>query len=128
MNVDHVVPNDLILGTATYEDDTITMAAAATLAKGTMLARNTTSKKLTVYSDAGANGENEPCRILTHELVFADAGDMRTRVLVDGKVDKTKLIKHEDATAIDILVLDKLISNSGIVPINVRDHSAYDND
>lgn len=128
MIVDHVVPNDLILGTATYEDDTITMAGAATLVKGTLLARNTVSKKLTVYSDAGTDGENEPCRVLTHELVFEGAGDMRTRVLVDGKVDKTKLVKHNDATAIDILVFDKLISNSGIVPINTRDHSAYDND
>jgi hypothetical protein len=119
------------IGTGTAD---LTWAAAVagtgqtgTLARGTILARNTSSKKLTAYSDAGSTGENEPVAVLTAELVFASSGDKAARVAVAGVVSEGDLVKHDDATAIDTLVYDKLRKNSGIVPVTVTDLSAYDN-
>lgn len=100
----------------------------ATWAKGTLLARNTSTKKLSAYADGGASGLDEPIAVLPYEITFAASGDRKERVLIAGKYNKDNMVKHDDATAIDTLVFDKLIKNSGIIPVAARDHSAYDNE
>lgn len=99
----------------------------ATWAKGTLLARNTSSKKITIYSDAGSTGENEPVAVLSAELVWAASGDKEERVLEGGVVFEAQLAKHDDATAIDTLVFDKLRKNSGIIPVKATAHGGLDN-
>lgn len=116
-------------GTADLTWDTPTAGTGKTgaILKGTLLARNTVSKKLTTYSDTGSNGENEPVAVLTFDLTFAASGDKAVRVLKDARVVQELLVKHDDSTAIDTLVIDKLIKNSGIVPVSARDFTVQDN-
>lgn len=94
---------------------------------GTLLARNTSSKKLTVYSDSGSTGENEPVAVMPYDLTWTSAGDKVVSVIKAGKVAKNMLKKHDDATAIDTLVFDKLHKNSGVVAITATDVSVYSN-
>jgi hypothetical protein len=98
-----------------------------TIAKGTILARNTSSKKFTTYSDSGSTGENEPGAIMPYEETWTSTGDKTIRVLKRGTVAKADLVKHDDATAIDALVYDKLVKNTGVLPVTAVDLSAYDN-
>jgi hypothetical protein len=73
------------------------------------------------YSDSGSNGLNEPTAVLPHSLTFAASGDLSVRVIKGGHLNKTKLSKLDDSTAIDTLVFDKLIKNSGITFEAVKD-------
>lgn len=117
-------------GTATMVWDTPVAGTgqSATWAKGVLLARNTSTKKLVPYVDGGASGTDEPIAVLPYTVTYTASGDKRIRVLKGGPVRKEQLSKLDDATAIDTLVYDKLIKNSGIIPVSARDHSAYDNE
>lgn len=100
---------------------------SGSVAAGTLLARNSVSKKLTVYSDAGSNAENEPVAVMPYDLTWTAAGDKIVSVIKGGKLAKNLLKKHDDATAIDTLVFDKLHKNSGCVAITATDVSVYSN-
>lgn len=100
----------------------------ATWPKGTLLARNSSTKKFVPYVDSGSNDTDEPRAVVPNDITFTATGDQRERILKGGKVIVEQLSKLSDATAIDVLVLDKLRANTGIVPISARDHSAYDNE
>jgi len=115
-------------GTATLTWDTAVAGTGqtATMAKGTLLGRNSSTKKLGVYSDSGSNDLNNPRFVLADELVFAASGDLKANVITGGKVNQSSLVKHDDTTAIDTLVLDKLRAN-GVEPVKTTDHSVYDN-
>lgn len=124
--------SSVAIGTGTC---TLTWAAAvagtgqtATWPRGTLLARNSSTKKLIPYADGGGSGADEPVAVLPEDLTFTASGDLTRRVGIGGRVLKTRLSKLDDATAIDTLVFDKLIKNSGIIPIASRDRSVYDND
>lgn len=112
-------------GTATMVWDTAVAGTgqSATWPKGTLLARNSSTKKLVPYVDGGGTGTNEPVAVLREALTFAASGDLRTRVIKSGKLNKTKLSKLDDATAIDTLVFDKLLKNTGITLQSVNDLS-----
>lgn len=96
--------------------------------KGTLLARNTSTEKMSAYADGGSNGLDEPVAVLPHSLTFAASGDLRVRVLKKGTVNKDRLSKLDDATDIGTLVFDKLIKNTGIIPQTVRDLTVLDNE
>jgi hypothetical protein len=96
---------------------------SATWPKGTVLARNTSTKKLSAYADGGSNGLDEPVAVLREALTFAASGDLSTRVIKAGPINKNKLSKLDDSSAIDTLVFDKLIKNTGIALRAVRDLS-----
>lgn len=96
---------------------------SATWPKGTLLGRNSSTKKLQPYADGGASGLDEPVAVVREALTFAASGDLRTRVIKAGPLAKNKLSKLDDATAIDTLVFDKLLKNTGITLHTVRDLS-----
>jgi hypothetical protein len=107
--------------TLTWDAAVAGTGQSATWPKGTLLARNTSTKKMGPYSDSGSNGLNEPTAVLPHSLTFAASGDLSVRVIKGGHLNKTKLSKLDDSTAIDTLVFDKLIKNSGITFEAVKD-------
>lgn len=124
----HETRDDLVLSEGVWKDDTITMAAAGTLAKGTILGRQTSGGKLSYFNRDASDGTEEPVAILTHELVFSASGDKRDRVLVDGQVDQSGLVEYGEATALTQAIIDKIIKNTGVVPVPVRDLSVFDNE
>jgi hypothetical protein len=103
---------------------------SATWPKGTLLARNTSTTKMVPYADSGSNGVTEPVAVLPYAVTFtaATASGKVERVIVAGRVNKSNLSKLDDATAIGVLVFDKLAKNSQIIAIANKDLSAYDNE
>lgn len=109
---------------ATATDGT---GVTGTLAAGTILARNSVDSKLVPYNTNGSNSTNEPVAILTKEAVYTSTGEKKLRVLKRGVVNKNKLVKHDDSSAISAIELDKLVKNTGIVVQDVTVIGAYDN-
>lgn len=109
---------------ATATDGT---GVTGTLAAGTILARNSVGGKLVPYATNGSNSTNEPVAILTEEAVYTSTGEKKLRVLKRGVVNKNKLVKHDDASTISAIELDKLVKNTGIVVQDVTVIGAYDN-
>jgi len=107
----------------TWDNPVAGTGQSATWPKGTLLARHSSTKKLQPYADGGANSLDEPVAVLREALTFAASGDLQTRVIKSGKLAKNKLSKLDDATAIDTLVFDKLLKNTGIELQTVRDLS-----
>ncbi len=127
-----ITNNDIgseILEGARFQDDTLTLAGADTIAPGTILARDSTSSKLVLFVKGGTTNENGiPKVILTHEVVSTGAGDSPVRVGVTGKYRKERLIIDADGddSNIDAVVKDQL-RDYGLVPLNVQELNDYDN-
>lgn len=113
-------------GTMVWDTPVAGTGQSATWPKGTLLGRNSSTKKLGAYNDSGSNDLNNPRFVLADELVFSASGDLKATVITGGKVNQSTLSKLDDATAIDTLVLDKLRAN-GVEPVKTTDHSVYDN-
>jgi hypothetical protein len=100
---------------------------SATVKAGTLLGRNSSTKKLTVYSSTGALATDEPVAVMPYELTWAAAGDKTVGVIKAGPLAKNRLWEHDNASALDTLVLDKLHKNSGCVAVDATDVSVYAN-
>ena len=103
---------------AIYDDDTFTAAGAATFLKGTILARDSVSKKLVIFVKGGSTNENGiPKAVLAVELVATGAGDSLVRPLVKGTAILERLVidADGDASNIDAVVKDQLRDYGGIV-------------
>jgi len=114
---------------AAYQDDILTLAGADTIAKGTILARDSVSLNLVLYVKGGSTNENGiPKAILTSELVVTGADDFPVRVCIAGEVDKGLLIIDADGddSNIDAAVRDEL-RDYGIVPLDVAELNFQDN-
>lgn len=111
----------------TFATATSGTGVTGTLAAGTILARNSVGGKLVPYATNGSNSTNEPVAILTEEAVYTSTGEKKLRVLKRGVVNKNKLVKHDDSSAISAIELDKLVKNTGIVVQDVTVIGAYDN-
>ncbi len=111
-----------------FRDELITFAGADDLAPGTILARDTTSKKLRLFVKGGAtNGNGIPCCVLPYRVVAPGAGDIKARVVVAGEVMKSALVIDADGndSNIDGDVVDALRARS-IIPIEVQSLPGYD--
>lgn len=113
-------------GDLEWDDAVAGTGDPATWPKGTLLARNSSTKKYEKYSDSGTLTRNTPIAVLPHAITFAASGDLATQIAKGGKVNQNKLSKLSDSTAIDTLVLDKLMANSNIIPQAVRNTSVFD--
>lgn len=119
----------ILLGDVTFKDDLLTFGGAATVAAGTILARDTSTLKLVPYVKGGVtNGNGVPCTLVVDDVTAAGAGDVPVRSLVSGKVNATRLIINADGngTNIDAAVLDQLRARS-IFPESVKQLAGVDN-
>lgn len=111
------------------QPDTLTLAGADTIAKGTILARDSVSGKLVLFVKGGATNENGiPKAILAEEITVTGAGDSSVRVTISGNVKKPYLIIDADGddSNIDAVVKDQL-SDYGITVLEVTEHGILDN-
>lgn len=111
MGVTNNSTRTLVIREPVFQDDTLTLAGADTLAAGTILARDSVSLKLVIYVKGGSTNENGiPKAILTEEVTVTGAGDVAVRPLIGGRVRKNDLIidADGDASNIDAAVVDQL--------------------
>ncbi len=112
-----------------FRDELITFAGADVLAPGTILARDSVSLKMVIFVKGGSTNQNGiPKGVLTYEVTAAGAGDVKSRVLVKGEVNKDRLIIDADGTGanVDAAVLDQL-RDYGITAIDTKQLSTLDN-
>lgn len=127
-----VTNNDLgnvILEGAEHRDELLTFAGAGTVLEGTILARDSVSKKLVPFVKGGAVNENGiPKAIATYPVTAAGAGDEAIRAAVSGKFRKERLVidADGDASNVDDVVLDQL-RDYGLVSIDVTELNKLDN-
>jgi hypothetical protein len=116
-------------GTAdlTWASATAGTGQSATVYAGTLLGRNSSTKKLTVYSSTVSLTLDEPVAVMPYDLTWAAAGDKTVGVIKAGALAKNRLREHDNASALDTLVLDKLTKNSGVVAVSAVDVSQYAN-
>jgi hypothetical protein len=118
----------VIVGRA-FMDGLLTFAGAATVLEGTILARDSVSGKFVPYVIGGVTNENGiPKAVIRFEVTAAGAGDEPVRVLIDGEVDRNRLVVDADGDASNITdaILDEL-RDYGIVSRDVKQLSALDN-
>ena len=112
-----------------FRDELLTFAGAATVIAGTILARDSVSLKLVPYVKGGVTNENGIAKaVLTFDVVAAGAGDESIRALVDGEVNKDRLVidADGDGSNIDAVELDGL-RDFNITPIDTQQLAQLDN-
>lgn len=93
------------------QNELLTFAAAETVLKGTILARDSVSLKMVPFVKGGTTNENGiPKAIVPCEVVATAAGDISISALIGGKVRSGDLVidADGDASNIDAAVLDQL--------------------
>jgi len=129
LTITNVDRGHVIIDGRFYKDDVLNFAGAGTVAAGTILARDSVSKKLVPFVKGGSTNENGiPKTIVGYDVVAAGSGDLAVRALADGVVRKDKLIiaADGDATNVDAVVLDQL-QDYNIATEIVTDISVLDN-
>lgn len=103
-------------------DEILTFAAAATVLRGTLLARVTSTGKLKPFVVGASDGTQTPTNVLTYDVQALAAGDVAIRTLAKGVVNRNRLIIAADGNGNNITpaILDQL-RVYGITPIDVQD-------
>lgn len=120
---------NVVLQDADFRDELLTFGGAGTVLAGTILARDSVSKKLVPFVKGGSTNENGiPKAIVTYDVVGAGAGDVAIRAGVAGKYRKERLVidADGDASNVDNVVIDQL-RDYGLVPIDVQELGILDN-
>lgn len=119
----------LLIEGGIYRSETITAAGADTFAKGTILARDTSTLKFVLFVKGGStNGNGIPGAVLMEDLVYSGAGDKTSNIAIAGTFNQSKLIidADGDASNIDGAVVDGLRAK-GLNPVVSTDLVGYDN-
>jgi hypothetical protein len=95
------------------------VSGSLVIAKGTLMARNTSTTKMVVYVASGSNGTGSPLGVIDTELTYVATGDLSAKVARGGLVDKGKLIVSATGAAPTLLVIDELMKDSSIVAVSV---------
>lgn len=114
----------------TFSDDLLTFAGAGTIKEGTILARDSVSKKLVPYVKGGVTNENGiPKVIIDYEVVATGAGDISVRVMVEGKGSLNRIVIAADGdnTNVDKVVIDQVRQYANINLLKEQELSSYDN-
>ena len=125
-NIDN---SELIIHGSAFQDEVLTFAGAATVVKGTILARDSSTLKLVPFVKGGVtDGNGIPKAIATSDIVAAGAGDEPLRALVSGEVRADQLIINADGdnSNVDATVLDQLrdytLITAVVVELNFLDN------
>lgn len=129
IEITNIDQGNVLLSDGKFNDELLTFAGAATVAAGTILARDSVSLKLVPYVKGGATNENGiPKAVVTYDVTAAGAGDVAVRALVDGEVRFERLVINADGdnSNVDKAVRDQL-RDYGITVKNVEQLSVLDN-
>lgn len=119
----------VLISDGRYQSAPVTFTAAATLAAGTILARDSVTLKLIPFVKGGvANGNGIPKAVLEFPLTSTAAGDLNSAVLVSGVLRRNKLVINADGTAVNVdgAVIDQL-RDYGLLALDSVELSALDN-
>lgn len=119
----------VILVDARFADEVLTLAGAATVKAGTILARDSVTNKLVLFVKGGStNGNGIPKAIITYEVVATGAGDTAIRAGISGAYRKARLVIAADGndTNIDAAVQDQL-RDYGLRVASVKELGLLDN-
>lgn len=125
----NVDTGNVILSNTQFEDGVLTFAGAATIKSGTILARDSVSKKFVPFVKGGVTNENGiPKAVMTYDVSATGAGDKGVRPAISGEFRKERLIIAADGTGanVDATVTDAL-RVYGLVAISVKPLGALDN-
>lgn len=114
---------------AIIHDELVTFAGAAVYKAGTILARDSSTDALVLFVKGGSsNGNGIPKAVLTYPVEASGVGNVMSRVLVKGHVNRKRLVIHADGddSNVDEVVLDQL-RDYGIVASQVKQLSELDN-
>ena len=125
--------SSVVIGTGTcglsWAADTDGTGQSGTVYAGTLLARNSSTKLITVYdaTNPGSVDLNVPMAVMPYDLEWTSAGNKSVGVIKGGPLAKDRLCIHDSAATIDKLVLDALHKNSSVVAVTATDNSVYSN-
>jgi hypothetical protein len=124
---DNTVP-EFWLSDGVFESEVFTAPGADTFAKGTLLARLTSSSKLVPYETAQSDGSEIPLALLAEELITTGSGDTTLRVFLSGKVRKDQLLVYTGGSPVVPTTLElDLLHNFGIIGLSDRELLRFDN-
>ncbi|MEG1884831.1 MAG: head decoration protein [Alistipes sp.] len=129
MTVTNIDTGSVILVDARFSDEVLTLAGAATVKAGTILARDSVTNKLVLFVKGGStNGNGIPKAIITYEVVATGAGDTAIRAGISGAYRKSRCVIHADGndTNIDAVVQDQL-RDYGLRVASVKELGLLDN-
>jgi len=129
LEITNIDVGNVILREADFEDGLLTFTGAATIAAGTILARDSVSLKYVPFVKGGVTNENGiPKAVLTYSVTAAGAGDEAFRAMISGYVRKERLIIDADGddSNVDNVVRDQL-RDYDIVVQNVQELAQLDN-
>jgi hypothetical protein len=114
ITITNVDTGGIELHSGEFEDGLLTFGGADTFVKGTILARDSSTKKWIVFVKGGStNGNGVPRAVLTYEVSKDGSGDLKIRALVAGTVNKNRLVidADGDGSNVDENVIDGLKDN-----------------
>ncbi len=129
LTITNVDLGSVILEGGSFDDGLLTFAGAATVLEGTILARDSVSKKYVPFVKGGATNENGiPKAVITYDVEALGAGDEAIRAFLGGKLRKQRLIIDADGddSNIDEDVLDQL-RDYAMISTDVKELNILDN-
>ncbi len=114
-----------------FNSDVVTLGAGITAAAGTILARDTSTKKLVPFVKGGTtNGNGVPSTVLTYAATNESESTADVPVRVPGAakvyIDRLIIAADGDASNVDTTVIDQLRDFS-IIPAESVDLTVLDN-
>lgn len=117
------------LDSGEFADGLITFAGADVYVAGTILAVDSTTKKYIAFVKGGVGDDDGIAKaVLTYDVTATGAGDIKSRVLIRGTVNSSRLVIDADGddSNVDVDVVDGL-RDFGITPVEVSQLAQLDN-
>lgn len=112
----------IMLGGEEFEDGILAAAAGGVVPQGTVLEKSGTDW---VFGSATPTA-GAALGVLTYDVDIAAAGDIPIRVLITGRVDRTRLLLNGSTNPVPQAVVDAL-RNFSIIALDVDHLGSYDN-
>ncbi len=129
ITITNIDVGNVILENGRFQDELLTFTGAGTVFSGTILARDSVSKKLVPFVKGGTTNDNGiPKAVLTYDVTAAGASDVAVRDMVSGSIRSNRLIIAADGNGqnIDGAIIDQLRDYS-LVTIDTQELNILDN-